>query len=177
MNPHRSGSPIGSINTVRPLYYDLPRQKQFYQSIVGCINWIATCTCPYIAPALTFLASYSNAPHPKNYKAAVHGLKYLTSTNEYGIYFHSNPSSMIQVFNHYPRHHNKEAYTEATATSPSECHQLTAIYNANWVVNSEVQSKKALLSNCVNSTLSLVFSYGALAVLLHGNQHVKTKPP
>ena len=39
---------------------------------------------------------------------------------------------MIQVFNHLPQHHDKEAYTEATAPSPSGCHQLTTFYSTCW---------------------------------------------
>ena len=95
-------------------------------------NWLATCTHPDIAPVLTFLASYSNYPHPQHYKATVYALKYLTSTNEYGISFHSESSAKIQAFNHFPNHHYREAYTEDTSPPPSECHQLTAYCNANW---------------------------------------------
>ena len=62
----------------------------------------------------------------------VHALKYLTSTNEFGISFNSNSSSTIQAFNHFPHLHNKEAYIEATAPSPSEYHQLTAFCDACW---------------------------------------------
>ena len=54
------------------------------------------------------------------------------STNEYGISFHSDSSSTIQAFNHFPHHHDREAYTEATAPYPSECYQLTAYCDANW---------------------------------------------
>ena len=124
MTPYCYGFPTDSIPPVDPLYPDLPRQKLVYQIIVGCINWIATCTHPYISPALTFLASYINVPHPQHYKAAVHALKYLTSTREYGISFHSKSSSTIQTFNHFPYHHDKEAYIESTAPSLSEFHQL-----------------------------------------------------
>ena len=75
MTHYRSGLPIDSIPSVDPLDPDLPRQKQVYQIIVGCISWLATCTQPDIAPALTFLASYINDSHPKHYKATVHSLK------------------------------------------------------------------------------------------------------
>ena len=109
MTPYHSEFPINSIPPIDPLDPDLPRWKKIYQIIVGCINWLATCTCPDIAPALPFLASYSNAPHPKHYKVAVHTLKYLTITDEYGISFHSKSSSTIQAFNHFPHHHNEEA--------------------------------------------------------------------
>ena len=96
MNPYRSGLPIDYIPPVNSLDPDLLLRKQVYQSIVGCINWLATCMCPDISPALILLASYSNAPHPQHYKSIVHALKYLTSPNEYSISLHSKSSSTIQ---------------------------------------------------------------------------------
>ena len=111
ITPYPSRFPIDSIHHVDPLDPDLLRRKQFYQSIVGCNNFLATCTRPDIASALTFLASCSNAPHPQHYKATFHSLKYLTSTNKYGISFHSKSSSTIQAFNHFRHHHDKESYT------------------------------------------------------------------
>ena len=117
MTQYCSGSPIDSIPPVDPLNPDLPRQKQAYHIIVGCINWLLTCTCPDISPVLNFLASYRNANQPQHYKATVHDLKWLTSTNEYGISFQSQSSSKIQAFNNPPNHHYTEAYTEATAPS------------------------------------------------------------
>ena len=96
------------------------------------MNWLPTCTRPDISPALTFLASYSNNPSQQHYKAAIHALKYLYSTADYGISFHSNSCNTIQAFNHFPHHHDKEAYTDATPPSPSECNQLTAFSDANW---------------------------------------------
>ena len=173
---YRSGFHIDSIPPVNPLNTDLPRQRQFYQSIVGCINRLATCTCPDIAPVLTFLASYRNYPHPQHYKAAVHALKYLKSTNEYGISFHSESSYKIQAFNHFTHHHDREAYTEATALSPSEYHQLTAYCNANWGghFGSAVEDGTPLELFKLRS-LSQVFSSAALVDLLHGNPSVKTR--
>ena len=108
--PYRSGFLINSIPPVDPLNPYITRRRQVYQSIVGCINWMATFTRTDISPALTFLASYINAHHPKHYKATVHALKYLTITNEYIIYFHSQSSSTIQAFNQFPHHNNKESY-------------------------------------------------------------------
>ena len=107
MTLYRSGLPIDSIPPFNSLYPDLPRQKQVYLRVVRCINWLATFTRPDISPALTFIASYINSPRPQHYKAAVHFLTYLMSTNEYGISFNSNSSSTIQAFNHSPHHHNK----------------------------------------------------------------------
>ena len=85
INPYCPGYPIESIPCVDPLDPDLPRRRQLYQSIVGCINWLATCTHPDIAPALNFLSSQINATHPQHYKAAFHALKHLKSMNEYRI--------------------------------------------------------------------------------------------
>ena len=56
MTPYCYGSPIGSIPPIDSLDPYLQRRKQFYQIIVGCIHWFATCTRPAIAPVLKFLA-------------------------------------------------------------------------------------------------------------------------
>jgi hypothetical protein len=132
MTPYRSGYPIDSIDSADPADPDLKRRTKVYQSIVGSINWLATCTRPDIAPALTFLASYSLAPSHQHYKSAIHALKYLMSTSEYGISYHSNACQSLQAFNHFPHHHDKEAYNDATPPSPSECHNLTAYSDACW---------------------------------------------
>eukprot|EP00956_Cyclotella_meneghiniana_P038057 scaffold148302_cov51-Cyclotella_meneghiniana.AAC.2 len=132
MTPYRSGIPIDSIPPPDPHDPDLKRRTKCYQGIVGCINWLATCTRPDVAPALTFLASYSTNPSHQHYKAALHVLKYLYSTSEYGISFHSSANNTIQAFNHFPHHHDKEAYTDATPPSPAECHQLTGFSDACW---------------------------------------------
>ena len=81
MTPYCSGFPIYSIPPVDPLGPDIPRQRKVYQSISGCINCLVTYTCPEISLVITFLASYRNSPHPQHYKAAVHALIYITSTN------------------------------------------------------------------------------------------------
>ena len=93
---------------------------------------MAQCTRPDVAPALTFLSSYNLAPHHQHYKAAIHVLKYLHSTAEYGISYHSDACNTIQAFNHFPHHHDKEAFKDATAPAPSECHELTAYSDACW---------------------------------------------
>jgi hypothetical protein len=50
-------------------------------------------------------------------------LKYLYSTADYGISFHSDASNTIQVFNHCPPHHDKEAFFDASPPFP--LHMLT----------------------------------------------------
>ena len=176
MTPYHSGFPIDSIPPVDPLDPDIPRQRQVYQSIVGCINFLATCTRPEISPALTSLASYINSPHPQHYKSSVHALKYLTRTNEYDISFHSQSPSTIQAFNHFPHHRDIEAYTEATAPYLSECHQLTDFCDANWGGQSVSSVKEGTTLELFKSRSLSVFSSAYMVSLLHGNQSVKIKP-
>ncbi|KAL7485591.1 hypothetical protein ACHAW6_012973 [Cyclotella cf. meneghiniana] len=133
MTPYRSGFPIDAIPPPNPGDPDQKQRTKCYQSIVGCINWLATCTRPDVSPFLNFLASYSNNPAPQHYKAALHAVKYLLSTSEYGISFHSNATSTVQAFNHFPHHHDKEAYSDATPPpSPSDCYNLTGFSDACW---------------------------------------------
>jgi hypothetical protein len=134
MTPYRSGIPIDSIAPPDPADPDLKRRTKCYQAIVGCLNWLATCTRPDIAPALTFLASYNTNPSHQHYKSALHVLKYIYSTSEYGISFHSAANHTIQAFNHFPHHHDKEAYSDATPPlpSPADCVNLTAFSDACW---------------------------------------------
>ena len=132
MTPFSSGFTTDSILPVDSLDPDLPCCKKVYQSIVGFINCLATCTRPDISPVLKFLASYSNFLYQQHYKAAVHALNYLTRTNEYGISFHSKSSSTIHAFNNFTHHNYTESYNKYTASSPSECHQLTAFCDAFW---------------------------------------------
>ena len=132
MSPYRHGMPIDAIPPPPSDDPDLKRRTKCYQGIVGCINWLATCTRPDVAPALTFLASHNTRPSHEHYKAALHVLKYLYSTAEYGISFHSNAQQTLQAFNHFPHHHDREAYNDATPPSPAECHQLTAFTDACW---------------------------------------------
>ena len=132
MTPYRSGLPIDAIPPPVANDPDQPRRTKVYQSVVGCINWLATCTRPDISPCLTFLASYSHQPSYQHYKSAIHALKYLYSTCDYGISFHSDASNTLQAFNHFPSHHDKEAYTDATPPAPGDCSRLTAFSDACW---------------------------------------------
>ena len=133
MTPYRSGLPIDAIPPPNPKDPDLKRRTKCYQSMVGCINWLATCTRPDVSPVLTFLASYSTNPAHQHYKAALHVIKYLLSTSDYGISFHSHATSTVQAFNHFPHHHDKEAYSDATPPpSPADCRNLTAFSDACW---------------------------------------------
>jgi hypothetical protein len=132
MTPYCSGFPIDAIPPTDPKDPDLKRRTKVYQSIVGCINSLATSTGPDVAPVLSFLAFYSHAPSHQHYKLALHALKYLYSTADYGISFHSDASNTIQAFNHFPNYHDKEAYSDAAPPAPGDCHKLTAFSDACW---------------------------------------------
>jgi hypothetical protein len=56
----------------------------------------------------------------------------LYSTSDYGICFHSFANPNIQAFNHFPHHHDNEAYSDATPPAPADCHKLTAYSDACW---------------------------------------------
>ena len=118
MTPYRSGLPIDSLAAADPNDPDLARRTKVYQGMVGSINWLATCTRPDISPCPTFLASYQQAPSYQHYKAVLHALKYLYSTSEYGIFYHSDASSTLHSFTHFPHHHDKEAYSDANPPHP-----------------------------------------------------------
>ena len=91
-----------------------------------------TCTRPDIAPSVILLGAYNICPNTQHYKAAIHALKYLFSTSDYGTSFSSKASSTLQAHNHFPQHHDKEAYIDAIPPSPSECDRLTAFSDACW---------------------------------------------
>ena len=44
---------------------------------------------------LAFLSAYNQDPNAQHYKAAIHVLRYLFSTSDYGILFHSNADSNV----------------------------------------------------------------------------------
>ena len=46
MTPYNSRFQVDSIPPIEPLYPDLPCQRQVYHSIVVCIYWLSTFTCP-----------------------------------------------------------------------------------------------------------------------------------
>jgi hypothetical protein len=150
MTPYRSGMPIDSIPNPDPKEPDFKRRRKIYQSIVGCINWLATCTRPDVSPALTFLASYSTAPHIQHYKSALHVIKYLISTADYGISFHSNAGHTTQAYNHFPVHHDREAYTDATPRLQPSAHASRPSPTLAGEDNSGMQFQKALPSSFSN---------------------------
>ena len=134
--PYRSGIPIDSIGLVDPELADDPQQKkrtQEYQSIVGCLNWLAINTRPDLSVCVSFLAAYSAGPLPGHVAAAKYALKYVHSTVDQGIAFHShNTDATLQSHLHFPFGHDKEAYSDAHAPLPHHAHLCTSYTDACW---------------------------------------------
>ena len=101
-------------------------------SINGSLNWLATNTRPDLAPIVSFLASYNRYPSKEHLKAALYTLRYVNSTHEYGISFHSKSPAAIQSFVHHPFDHDVEAYSDARPPQAHEFHELTSFCDACW---------------------------------------------
>jgi hypothetical protein len=162
MTPYQSGIPIDSI--LPPPIHDpaVKRCMKCYQSIIGSISWLASCICQYVAPVLSFLASYNNNPSHKDDKAAIHALKYLYSTADYGLSYHSNATKMIQAFNHFLVYHDKEAYIDTTPPAPGDVSRLTGFSDACWggqLVNLAIQPQTVLHSSYSNTEACQAMSY------------------
>ena len=59
VTPYRSGCPIDAIEAA-PINEDdneFVRRREAYQTLVGRLTWLATCTRPDLATAVSFLAS------------------------------------------------------------------------------------------------------------------------
>ena len=84
-----------------------------YQSIVGSLNWLAMTTRPDISPATSFLVAHANKPPQSHIDATLYALKYLCSTVNFGIAFHSHASMPESRYVHFPFHHDLEAYKDA----------------------------------------------------------------
>ena len=131
--PYRSGLPIDSIGLVDPPSQENPRQAQLtesYQSLVGCLNWLSVNTRPDLSAVVSFLASYSSGPLPGRISAAKYVLRYVNSTVDHGISFHSANATPLQSFIHFSFAHDREAYSDATGPLPHDTHLLTSYTDA-----------------------------------------------
>lgn len=61
--------------------------QQLYQSLIGSLLYLATCTRPDIAFAVGMLAKFSSKPTSRHWTAAKRVLRYLQGTRNYGIQF------------------------------------------------------------------------------------------
>lgn len=115
--PYRSGYPIDKIHiepTTTPQQQHI--QNHHLQTLVGSLNWLAISTRPDIAPAVNFIAKYSNSAAKGHIEAARHVIKYLKGTTSMGITFSS--------------------YDRETLNShvkfPIQSNTVTSLSNANW---------------------------------------------
>ena len=132
MTPYRSGLPVDAI---RPKHLPPEEQEPLtkrYQSIVGHLNWLATCTRPDIAPSVSFLASYNQAPTVQHFDAARYVVRYLRSTLGHGISFSSRCHTRLKTFLHIPHPHDIESYSDARHPLDHETHELSTYSDANW---------------------------------------------
>jgi hypothetical protein len=81
--PYRSGIPIDSIASSSDDDESLSqlRWTEAYQSLIGSVGWLATATCPDLAPVHSFLSSYNSKTSTGHMKAALHVLHYIHSTH------------------------------------------------------------------------------------------------
>ncbi len=61
--------------------------QQSYQSLVGSLMYLATCTRPDIAYAVGTLSRFSSRPNQTHWVAAKRVLRYLKGTSNFGIIF------------------------------------------------------------------------------------------
>ena len=70
------------------------RDQQGYQSLIGSLLYLATCTRPDIAFAVGVLARFCSKPDQSHWTAAKRVLRYLKGTSNYGIIFRGDVSSV-----------------------------------------------------------------------------------
>ena len=58
-----------------------------YQEVVGCLQWIATCTRPDISFTSSYLARYLNDPTDHQWQTAMGAVSYLLNTKTVGLTF------------------------------------------------------------------------------------------
>ena len=81
---------------------------------------------------VSFLSSYSSGPLPGHISAAKYVLRYVNSTVDHGISFHSANATPLQSFIHFSFAHDREAYSDATGPLPHDTHLLTSYTDACW---------------------------------------------
>ena len=130
--PYQSGCPIESVPSAIIDKGDqtFVKRQDAYQSLVGCLTWLATNTRPDLATAVSFLASYSSCPNKQHLEAALYVVRYLRSKASQGIAYYSSAVAATSAYLHYPPSHDREAYTDAT--SPPDSQSLQDFCNANW---------------------------------------------
>jgi hypothetical protein len=84
--PFRSGLVIDSIPHQEMDSESRDKLRLQYQSLVGSLNWLAHTTCPDLSTVVSLLAQHQNNPSQGHLDAANYVVKYLTNTQQLGIY-------------------------------------------------------------------------------------------
>ena len=64
-----------------------PVDKNLYQSAVGSLIYLSTCTRPDIAFAVSNVAKYCSRPSKKHWTSVKRILRYLKATNDHGLFY------------------------------------------------------------------------------------------
>ena len=64
-----------------------PVDKDLYQSAVGSLIYLSTCTRPDIAFAVSNVAKYCSRPSKEHWTAVKRILRYLKATNDHGLLY------------------------------------------------------------------------------------------
>ncbi len=123
--PYRAGCPIDSIPpaTIDELDKWFVQRRDDYRSLVGW-SYVACYkdTSWPCAPVVSFLASYNSCPAAQHWEAAKYVVRYLRSTVEHGIAYHSASSTETSAYVHFPFPHDKEAYSDAVTPTKVRQH-------------------------------------------------------
>ena len=148
MTPYRSGLPVDAIPPPDANDPDQKRQTKGYQSIVGCINWLTTCTRPDISPCLTFLASYSNQPSHTNLPSTPSNI--YTATAITASAFILMPATLSKPLTTFLpitiKKHTQMQLRPPRVTAPISPHSVTHVGAAKSIM----QSRTTLLLNSSN---------------------------
>lgn len=68
---------------------DSPTSLTRYQEIIGCLQWLSTCTRPDIAFAAAYLARFASNPLEQHWELALRVASYLSGTRNQGLQFGS----------------------------------------------------------------------------------------
>jgi hypothetical protein len=80
-----------------PIAESSPFDKQRYLSMVGALQWIATCTRPDVSSSVNLLSRFQSKPTKNLWRAGLRIVKYLGETRNFGITFTRN-SGQIQTY-------------------------------------------------------------------------------
>lgn len=71
--------------------------KKPYRSLVGCLMYVAQCTRPDVAYAVTHLSRFMENPGQEHWLAAIKILRYLKTTSDYGINYKSSTQANAPI--------------------------------------------------------------------------------